>query len=76
MNTGGDWSAWALNSPYHFILLLPVISAAATSLGVWGTVFFTVIACLLYSSFYFLIDQTKHLQLPDNMWPDMSGSGS
>jgi signal transduction histidine kinase len=66
--SGGDWSN-AINSPYHFILLLPVISAA-TSLGVWGTVFFTVFACLEYSSFYFLIDQSKNF-IPDDMWPEI-----
>jgi signal transduction histidine kinase len=62
----GDWS-WAFNSPYHFLLLLPVISAA-TSLGAWGTVFFTVFACLEYSSFYFFIDQNKMI-LPPEEWP-------
>ena len=66
--SGGDWSR-AFNSPYHFILLLPVISAA-TTMGVLGTVVFTVIACLAYSSFYFLIDQRTQW-IPDEVWPEL-----
>ena len=66
--SGGDWSR-AFNSPYHFILLLPVISAA-TTMGVWGTVVFTVIACVAYSSFYFLIDQRTQW-IPDEVWPEV-----
>ena len=66
--TGGDWSR-ALNSPYHFILLLPVISAA-TTMGALGTVVFTVSACLAYSSFYFLIDQKTQF-IPDEVWPEV-----
>ena len=62
----GDWSK-ALNSPYHFILLLPVISAA-TTLGALGTFVFTVLACLAYFSFYWLIDQTRQF-IPDELWP-------
>lgn len=66
--SGGDWSR-AFNSPYHFILLLPVISAA-TTMGALGTVMFTVIACLAYSSFYFLIDQKTQF-IPDEVWPEV-----
>lgn len=66
--SGGDWSR-AFNSPYHFILLLPVISAA-TTMGALGTVIFTVIACAAYLSFYFLIDQ-KALFIPDEVWPEV-----
>ena len=64
----GDWS-WAITSPYHFILLLPVISAA-TSLGAWGTALFTVFACLEYLSFYFFIDQ-KNFVIPTDEWPEL-----
>ena len=64
----GDWSQ-AFNSPYHFILLLPVISAA-TTLGAWGTSVFTVLACVEYASFYFLIDQ-QAWSIPDEVWPEV-----
>jgi len=64
----GDWSQ-AFNSPYHFILLLPVISAA-TTMGALGTAIFTVVACLEYSSFYFLIDQKAQF-IPDEVWPEV-----
>jgi len=64
----GDWSQ-AFNSPYHFILLLPVISAA-TTMGALGTAIFTVVACLEYSSFYFLIDQKQQF-IPDEVWPEV-----
>jgi two-component system sensor histidine kinase HydH len=64
--SGGDWSQ-AFNSPYHVILLLPVISAA-TSLGPWATLFFTVFACLEYCSFYLFIDQSKQI-VPPEEWP-------
>lgn len=66
--SGGDWSQ-AFNSPYQFILLLPVISAA-TSLGAWGTAFFTVLACLEYASFYLFIDQKKFVITSDE-WPEV-----
>ena len=66
--SGGDWSR-ALNSPYHFILLLPVISAA-TTMGALGTMFFTIAACLAYMSFYFLIDQKTQF-IPDEVWPEV-----
>lgn len=64
----GDWTR-ALNSPYHFILLLPVISAA-TTLGAVGTASFTVLACLAYFSFYWLIDQKTQF-IPDELWPEL-----
>ena len=66
--SGGDWSR-ALSSPYHFILLLPVISAA-TTMGALGTVAFTAIACLVYLSFYLLIDQKTQF-IPDDVWPEV-----
>jgi signal transduction histidine kinase len=64
----GDWSQ-ALNSPYHFILLLPVISAA-TTMGAAGTALFTVLACVEYASFYFLVDQKTQI-IPDEVWPEV-----
>ncbi len=44
-----------LTSPYYLVLLLPVISAA-TSLGVFGTLAFTVVSCAAYLSFLLFID--------------------
>lgn len=65
LDVPGDWSE-AFNSPYHFILLLPVISAA-TTMGALGTAVFTVLACLVYFSFYFLIDPERRPR--DDQWP-------
>ena len=64
----GDWSK-ALNSQYHFILLLPVVSAA-TTLGAIGTASFTVLACVAYFSFYWLIDKQATF-IPEEMWPEV-----
>ncbi|MDQ2900534.1 MAG: ATP-binding protein [Acidobacteriota bacterium] len=47
-----------LNSEYYLILLLPVVSAA-TYLGVFGTLLFTVLACGSYLSFILFVDWTK-----------------
>jgi signal transduction histidine kinase len=44
-----------INSPYFWMLLVPVVSAAAT-LGEAGTVVFTVLACGAYLSFLLLYD--------------------
>ena len=44
-----------INSSYYPILLLPVVSAA-TSLGVFGTVAFTILACASYLSFLLFFD--------------------
>ena len=65
LDVPGDWSE-AFNSPYHFIMLLPVISAA-TTMGALGTAVFTVLACLVYFSFYFLIDPDRRPR--DDQWP-------
>ncbi len=47
-----------LTSPYYLILLLPVVSAA-TALGVFGTLAFTVSSCAAYLSFLLFIDWTQ-----------------
>ena len=47
-----------LSSPYYLILLLPVVSAA-TALGVFGTLAFTVGSCATYLSFLLFIDWTR-----------------
>ena len=66
-NAKVDWS-YSFNSPYHFILAFASVISAATSLGAWGTVFFTIFAVLEYSSFYLFIDQNK-LVIPPEEWP-------
>lgn len=49
-----------LSSRYYFVLLLPVLSAA-TSLGVVGTLVFTLLACGAYVSFIAYIDWTRQV---------------
>ena len=46
-----------VTSSYFLVLLIPVVSAAAT-LGVGGTVLFSVLACGLYLSFLLFLDPT------------------
>jgi two-component system sensor histidine kinase HydH len=48
-----------VNSPYFWILLVPVLSAA-TTLGVAGTITFTVLACGTYLSFLLFIDWQEY----------------
>lgn len=55
-----------VNSSYHLILLIPVISAA-TTLGAGGTVLFTVLACASYLSFLLFLDWTRYTLPPDEV---------
>src|SRR5581483_318738 len=55
---------YGLNSSYYVMLLLPVVSAA-TSLGVWGTLLFSLLACGSYLSFLLFIDWTKYWMGPE-----------
>ncbi len=52
------WSTGELNSSYYPILLLPVVSAA-TSLGMLGTIVFTLLACASYASFLLFVDWAR-----------------
>lgn len=55
-----------LVSSYYLILLLPVVSAA-TSLGVLGTLLFTLLACGSYLSFFLFVDWTRYSIGPDQL---------
>jgi two-component system, NtrC family, sensor histidine kinase HydH len=48
-----------ISSSYYWILLIPVVSAA-TTLGVAGTVLFTVLGCATYLSFLLRIDWERY----------------
>jgi signal transduction histidine kinase len=49
------YTTGGLESPDYLILLLPIVTAA-TSLGVWGTALFTLLACATYASFMLTLD--------------------
>lgn len=53
-------------SSYYWILLIPVVSAAAT-LGVGGTALFTVLACATYLSFLLRVDWEHQSLDPDQV---------
>jgi two-component system sensor histidine kinase HydH len=53
-------------SSYYWILLIPVVSAA-TTLGVGGTVLFTVLACATYLSFLLRVDWEVYTLPPDQV---------
>lgn len=53
-------------SSYYWILLLPVMSAAST-LGLLGTVVFTVLACGAYLSFIYLLGEGEYIPA-DQVW--------
>jgi signal transduction histidine kinase len=55
-----------ITSSYYWILLIPVVSAAAT-LGVGGTVLFTVLACATYLSFLLRVDWELYRLDPDQV---------
>jgi two-component system sensor histidine kinase HydH len=55
-----------VNSPYFWILLVPVVSAA-TTLGVTGTIAFTVLACATYLSFLLSIDWDRYTIPPEQI---------
>jgi two-component system, NtrC family, sensor histidine kinase HydH len=55
-----------INSPYFWILLVPVVSAA-TTLGEAGTVIFTLLACSVYLSCLLVIDW-EHYTIPPEEW--------
>jgi signal transduction histidine kinase len=59
-----------VNSSYYWILLVPVVSAA-TTLGVAGTMLFTVLACATYLSFLFKVDWNSKY-LPAEEIPELS----
>ncbi len=52
------YSTGGLESPDYLILLLPIVTAA-TSLGVLGTVLFTLLACASYVSFALSVDWAR-----------------
>ncbi len=55
-----------VTSSYYWILLVPVISTA-TTLGVGGTLLFTVLACGSYLSFLLFIDWSRYVLPPDQI---------
>jgi signal transduction histidine kinase len=55
-----------VNSSYYWILLIPVVSAA-TTLGVAGTITFTVLACAAYLSFLLRIDWERYTIPPEQV---------
>jgi signal transduction histidine kinase len=55
-----------ITSSYYWILLIPIVSAA-TTLGVGGTIVFTVLACATYLSFLFRLDWERYSIPPDQM---------
>lgn len=56
----------AINSRYWLILVLPVVSAAAT-MSVLSTLLFTLLACGSYLSFLLFIDWTRYILEPGDM---------
>jgi signal transduction histidine kinase len=54
----------AIGSGYYVLLLLPVVSAA-TSLGVLGTLLFSLFACGSYLSFLLFVDWSKYWMGPE-----------
>ncbi len=60
------WRSGRVTSSYYWILLVPVVSAA-TTLGVPGTVLFTVLACATYLSFLVTTDWTRYTLPPDQI---------
>jgi two-component system, NtrC family, sensor histidine kinase HydH len=61
---------YGINSSYYWILLVPVVSAA-TTLGVGGTILFTVLACATYLSFLLNVDWNKYTLSPNEI-PELS----
>ncbi len=59
-----------ITSSYYWILLIPVVSAA-TTLGVGGTVFFTVLACATYLLFLLRVDWNRYT-LPADQISELS----
>jgi two-component system, NtrC family, sensor histidine kinase HydH len=55
-----------VDSSYYWILLVPVVSAA-TTLGIAGTIVFTVLACATYLSFLLLLDWQRYTIPPDQV---------
>ncbi|MGD0015714.1 MAG: ATP-binding protein [Bryobacteraceae bacterium] len=55
-----------VTSSYYWVLLVPVVSAA-TTLGIAGTVVFTVLACATYLSFLLLLDWDRYTIPPDQV---------
>jgi len=55
-----------INSPYFWIMLVPVVSAA-TTLGEAGTVIFTVLASGVYLSFLLLLDWERYEIPPEEL---------
>jgi signal transduction histidine kinase len=59
-----------ITSSYYWILLIPVVSAA-TTLGVGGSLLFTVLACATYLSSLLRIDWELY-GIPADQWPELS----
>jgi len=55
-----------INSPYFWVLLVPVVSAA-TTLGEAGTIVFTVLACGTYLSFLLFYDWKQYTIPPEEI---------
>jgi signal transduction histidine kinase len=53
----------AINSPYYWVLLLPVVSAA-TAMSVVSTLLFTLLACGAYLSYLLFIDFSRWMLEP------------
>ncbi len=64
------WRSGGVNSSYYWILLVPVVSAA-TTLGVAGTILFTVLACASYLSFLLQIDWAQY-EIPPSQWAELA----
>jgi two-component system sensor histidine kinase HydH len=56
----------AITSSYYLILLLPLVSAA-TTLGLVGSAFFTLLCCGAYVSFILFLDPTQYEIDPDQL---------
>ncbi len=64
-----------INSPYFWILLVPIVSAA-TTLGEAGTIMFTLLACGAYLSFLLFIDWSEYTIPPEELrllWLRLAG---
>jgi signal transduction histidine kinase len=67
LHSGG--ASGGITSSYYWILLIPVVSAA-TTLGVGGSLLFTVLACATYLSSLLLIDWESK-EIPADQVPEL-----
>jgi two-component system, NtrC family, sensor histidine kinase HydH len=59
-----------IESSYFWVFLLPIVTAANT-LDLWGTVFFTAVACLSYLSFLLFVNFDRSV-LSEMAWREVS----